>query len=135
MEDLIRRLETAEVGSRELDRAVVRALGFVEVSDPRDAIECWRGQDGMAHYATHNVTTSLDSALALAERVGWRAYMADFSIPGSFSWMIKSFDDISVTNPVSGEHYTGPDFKSGRGNTPALAICIAILKAKQQETK
>lgn len=67
--DLIARLEAAEVGSREMDRAIVRALGFVEVSDPRDAIECWRGQDGMAHYATHNVTTSLDAALAMAERV------------------------------------------------------------------
>lgn len=48
---LIEKLEGAEVGSRELDCAVARVL------------DCYKG------FATEHLTTSLDAALALAERV------------------------------------------------------------------
>ena len=86
-------LEAAQEGSPELDRAVEAALAT--------------GAAGS--------TTSLDRALALAERVlpGW-----GWSAGGS-----------------RGEHYAridtpdGRDFEESYAATPALALCLAILKA------
>lgn len=135
MEDLIKRLEAAEVGSRELDcRVVAWAEGVIGGEHWSDNDLEYAITDPDRTCNPEHVTTSLDAALALAERVGWRAYMADFSIVNNFSWMLKSLIDISVTCTESGEHYTGPDFKSGRGKTPSLALCIAILRAKQIDT-
>ena len=68
------------------------------------------------------VTTSLDAALALAERV----------LIEPFGWTInKVVDDGAVLH--SAALYASrayPDYPAAR--TPAIALCIAILKAKAQ---
>lgn len=131
---LIERLEAAEVGSRELDAEIWFALFEPDIDrvaietiiyqgEPREVVHCELG----SRWADERqppiggFTTSLDAALALAERV----------LPDA-EWMV-------LFNPRHGETgstYIGLDggeFKINtvkRGKAPALALCIAILKAK-----
>ena len=133
---LIARLEAAEVGSRELDVAIARSLGWgvhnsrrfglwvvpfgeYDTCDPDDMFELGA------------FTASLDAALALAERVGWRVYSIDMSIIGRASVMLQSIDDLHGTDPETGAYMIGKDFSWGSGKTPALALCIATLRAKE----
>nr|WP_313041253.1 hypothetical protein [Brevundimonas diminuta] len=123
---IIARLEAAEVGSRELDVAIARSLGWgvhnarrfglwvvpfgeYDTCDPDDMFELGE------------FTTSLDAAHALAERVleGWTwdvgrhsngLYRAGLYKPKS-SFMVATSDK----------------------SAPALALCISILRAKQGE--
>ena len=93
---LIERLEAAEVGSRELD------------------VEMWeatRGWNGVNHPPCF--TTSLDAALALAERLNLNGPLV-IHRNGPAEWGVTYVDDDTVYAP-----------------TPALALCIAILKAKE----
>ncbi len=121
---LIARLEAAEAGSRELDVAIARSLGWgvhnarrfglwvvpfgeYDTCDPDDMFELGE------------FTTSLDAALALAERV----------LPG-WSWEIYTAYQIKGLMKYGcnlDEQDTAYAF------TPALALCIAILRAKQGE--
>ena len=96
MNDLIKRLEEAEAGSRELDLAIWSSQGFIGTLGEK--MGC--------------VTTSLDAALALAERVlpGW-----DFIIG-------RTNGGLTVHAQV------GPE-EMQFGNTPALALCIATIRA------
>ncbi|WP_433942337.1 hypothetical protein [Brevundimonas diminuta] len=68
---LIARLEAAEAGSHELDKAVAVACG--------STINVWAeiAADGTFLGSVRPVTTSLDAALALAERVHGEAYAID----------------------------------------------------------
>lgn len=109
---LIARLEAAEVGSRELDWDIGAAL-FT----------------GVRGCAAPNATTSLDAALELVKKV----------LPG---WL---WDVTTITTAVGGlrkplasvvrpDQPEGEEIKTwGYGSTPALALCIAILRAKQGE--
>jgi len=105
---LIARLEAAEVGSRELDKEILAAFGFT-----------WRG---MAYWNCEDemwsgpsaLTRSLEAALALAERTGVRRL---WNLWKSNSGYVASFE---------GDIYS-------RSSTPALALCIAVLRAKQGE--
>jgi hypothetical protein len=100
MDDLIERLEAAEQGSRELDYA------FKALLEPRD--------DYWALRVAADWTTSLDAALALAERTTKGAYTlvndyggynrAEINIPGG-----DTFKAIADTMP--------------------LALCAAICRA------
>ena len=122
MQELIARLEAAEAGSRELDAAVWAASNGYELFEHDGA--GWRYRmkpdDIMRHERTGYIssyTTSLDAALALAERV-----------VGDREWMVEVKD-----RPLGRVHraclgIVGPVYAS----TPALALCIAILKAKAQ---
>lgn len=105
---LIARLEAAEVGSRELDWAVGAAL-FT----------------GVRGCAAPNATTSLDAALALAERVlpGWRV----FGISDERDFQVNRGWGAGV-----GEK-TGPGIQHAKAPTPALALVIAVLRAKLGE--
>lgn len=132
---LIERLEAAEVGSRELDGLIHRLIFPDEMlmTDPGSAGPVKRaavyqpvgslpdihGQvvaeclPGVARY-----TTSLDAALALAERV----------LPGSLTWRTES-GGTSFTAAF----WDDPEYEpvgAGRAPTPALALCIAILRAR-----
>jgi len=109
---LLQQLEAAGEGSRELDAAIA------DVFDPLDALEMTDGYPGRWPFVdgspfsdrTPPVTTSLDAALALAERCGldgWNTLYAAL-----MSW--KAHDprgSLSTTLP--------------------LALCAAILRAKQ----
>ena len=107
MTDLITRLEKAAEeaaeGSRELDRAIWHELEFDSRREP-----------------THcpSYTTSIDAALALAERVPVAPYTGPITltIAGSGQAYIDHSDPCRMGVQAF-------------GNTPALALCIAILKA------
>lgn len=68
---------------------------------------------------------SIDAALALAERVlpGWRV----FGISDERDFQVNRGWGAGV-----GEK-TGPGIHHAKASTPALALCIAILHAKQGE--
>lgn len=111
---LIERLEAAEVGSRELDAAIWYALIETCGGKPdKDMIGRWP-----------DYTTSLDAALALAERV----------LPG-WHWELDNVGGspyaANLTNPVGRFLICGDTEVYSTAPTPALALCIAILKAKE----
>jgi hypothetical protein len=116
MTDLLARLEVAEAGSRELDAAMA-----VVADKAERVIGHWRyNAEGRAR-EVEPVTTSLDAALALAERVlpgwGWmvRHYAAGQGGPGWCAYVCEPDADLVESGPVN--------------SAPALALCIAILKA------
>lgn len=111
--ELVSSLEQAGEGSRELDQAVHEALGLPgqwsgPINPPRAPQGVWSGP----HY-THHV----GDALALAARVlpGWGRHMMEHA----HYWRAH------VSAP--GDEYTKD--QTARASTPALALCIAILRA------
>ena len=114
MSGLVETLEAAEVGSRSLDQAVWLATGG------------WEGVN-----APPSFTTSLDAALALAERI--LPGDPDFQPTGpSVGWKINLYRGM-VPAPLGGWIATvrrhASDGFDGSAPTPALALCIAILRA------
>lgn len=125
---LIEKLEGAEVGSRELDALVHVAVA----NDPNtyvvepDAKSIFSHKPGW--YRTGNdlscladpVTTSLDAALALAERV------------------LPKLSRIEIKTYVQGEfhHCTietdDDEFEFNNCRTPSLALCAALLRAQSE---
>jgi len=100
MTDLIKRLQEAEEGCPLLDREIWVALEFDGRSSPIDAPE---------------YTTSLDAALALAERLGF-----------SVSQILNE----ALEGP-SGEGIWATGWNPDKPHAPQIAkfVCIAILKA------
>lgn len=133
--DLIARLEAAEVGSRELDAAIWAAMQpvRVKVADvwpvygdeertsirftlPPKRTETTTDSVGPYRHA-EPVTTSLDAALALAERV------------------LGNGPCVLHRNGPNEWGFTYVDDDTAYAATPALSVCIAILRAKQGEKK
>ena len=116
MTDLIKRLKEAEAGSRELDLAIWSSQGFIGTLGEK--MGC--------------VTTSLDAALALAERVLPPDPAFHPQTP-SVGWKINLYRGMIPTDQKGGwfanvrRHAT--DGFQGASTNPALALCIAILKA------
>jgi hypothetical protein len=134
MTDLLARLSVAEVGSRELDWAIHSSIaapywsgcewnefGYVDVDGhPPHPDQITVFKDGRSFYNDMpRYTTSLDAALALAERTVTRRGPIDLSICGSAQVVIHHADPC------------GSPLASSFGKTPALALCIAILKATE----
>jgi hypothetical protein len=128
MTNLIKRLEEAEAGSRELDCEIAVLLdgfftlppmweggpigyGYTDKSGVR--ISPGHGGDQLVR----RYTTSLDAALALAERV----------LPG-WCWMIERHKNGTATAWLHEWNAYG-EGEQVVANTPALALCAAILKA------
>lgn len=80
---LIEKLEGAEVGSRELDAEIARLFGWTQENiwrDPTFRNGDWYGPDSyVPQRCPPTFSTSLDAALALAERLGHDVFgiMAD----------------------------------------------------------
>lgn len=115
---LIEKLEGAEVGSRELDCAIWTATG---------------GWDGVDHPPAF--TTSLDAALALAERVlpGWHVgvqpwFHTDPDRVMSRAYLIRP--DWKRWNPTGDEWCDQHHGKSC--HTAALAIVSVLLRAQSE---
>jgi len=119
--DLIARLEVTEVGSRELDRDIEIAIGGGWIGADEQRVYR-RDKNGFGYtQAFSTVTTSLDAALALAERV----------LDGDFSYDL--FHDFGGFNRAKVHGITdGPISGEGRAETMPLALCVAVLKAKAQ---
>lgn len=112
MSGLIERLEAAEFGSRELDSSVAGQFCNDVESDDGDF---WWGPFDQQATRVPDFTTSLDAALALAERT-----MGGVSI----DLLIRDHRTLCELNWPSNTVHSS-------AKTPALALCIAILKAKE----
>lgn len=120
---LIERLEAAEVGSRDLDAEVASALEdgevvwiqnrYIEGSNPAIRRPSANHLVGFVNAPCYAYTTSLDAALALAERLNLNGPLV-IHRNGPAEWGVTYIDDDTVYGP-----------------TPAIALCIAILKAKE----
>ena len=136
MDDLIERLEAAESGSRELDALLwahfhaenIKVLDWIEpygglaktqveftVPPKRSA---WVTSDRGPYRHAEPVSTSLDAALALAERV-----------LGHTEMQIR----IDQSGPASVAIEHGFASHVAVGLSPALVLCAAILKANQHD--
>lgn len=153
MTDLLARLEVAEAGSRELDCLIARHFGWHRVeprharnkaggwiapedflgvnSDGSPRLDSLHGTD--IHRDPPRLSQSLDAALALAERVlpGWHCHIgnlptsddADHEPHHKFAALLYQPEPYVRNRKDFMEH----------GATPALALCIAILRAKGAE--
>lgn len=113
MKDILSRLETSEAGSRELDEAIARDLGWVET--PLVYGSCFKRPDGtratwldIPHY-----TTGIDAAMTLIDD----AWHYEIHRAGHYE---KWIYDVTVNAEYE-----------GIADTPALAICIAALHARR----
>lgn len=134
VEGLVEKLEAAEVGSRELDEAIHDLLCdgktrtcIAGLSDEEGGLWMYEFHDHSPHSALR-VTTSLDAALALAERVlpGWEfgCYFDRMNIRGNRNAKVEAhrWQDVAPEYAFA--------CASAKAETPALALCIAILKAR-----
>ncbi|GAA0212696.1 hypothetical protein GCM10009081_29280 [Brevundimonas nasdae] len=128
---LIQSLEAAEGGSRELDIAFGQALGIIDADLVYTAPDGSRIARGNCD-PWPNWTTSLDAAVAVAERVlpDYEASVAQRKPRHGETcaeWWHASLFKVR-TGVVFG---SGPDTVSFKAKTPAQALCIAILRAKE----
>lgn len=123
--DLIARLEK-EGGSRELDAEIFRALGYHIVSTDRCYPLGVRGYNRFSQEDPQpktNITTSLDAAIALCERV----------LPG-WSVLLAITPNVAVCD-VHTKPLGEPDGKwpgHAQAPKPATALCIALLRALEE---
>lgn len=121
--DLIERLEKAEGGSRELDVAICCAVHdgpdwAKEAYFPlKGGIGLYTNGKGGPGLTAPCYTTSLDAALALAERV----------LPDARAQINTGTGWVRLL--TADGRYDYGFFASARAATPALAMCIALLKA------
>lgn len=130
MDELIQALEKATGADRELDKAIQRAiepwLADAEISEfiEDDGTMRWRkpnderGPDHWYHGWIGSYTSSIDAALTL--------------VPAKFHWTL--YDSDGGTNAYA--QVEPPEWSiapwDGTAATPALALCIAALKARKQ---
>lgn len=112
---LIEKLEGAEVGSVELDALIYSHLNCTLIPRRADYRPRRRWPNGSVTHQ-RKVTTSLDAALALAERV----------LPGEI-WVCE-FGPSSSHVGLKNARFIIEE----SGNTPALALCAAILRAQSE---
>lgn len=126
---LIARLEAAEVGSRELGHDVLLALGWhrEQIGNFYGPLYQWSSPDFSPHLISGdedklpNPVLSLDAALALAERLYPEGrLMVERTHEGRGWAMLQPGEYAKIRAMTDGE-------------TPALALVIAILRAKQGE--
>lgn len=114
IDNLIRDLEAASEGSRELDVRVQESLAQ-EIHPDVHAIKILHGP-----YIPH-CTTSLDAALTLVPE-GWVwSVLIDYELPGR----------ARLYNAVPGGIHDPPVRVYTDAATPTLALCIASLRAWQ----
>jgi hypothetical protein len=138
---LAARVEAAQGADAELDASVARAAGWIAL-DARmwwraeHVAECRRLKVSKWKYATVHLptfTASLDGAASLVPK-GWRVNTADWSIPGTFTWMLKGPCLKRVPNEDGGWDAGSDWYVSGRSlATPALALTAAALRALAEE--
>lgn len=147
--DLIARVEAATGPDREADRAIARMIGWHRV-EPRFtrnrkggwiAPEDFMGveQSGAPRLdSLHGTsiwpdvpcfTATLDAALALAERVlpGWTARL-DITPKMTDAGFDPPWTDDMRNKPF------GHGSSSAQAPTPALALCLAVLRAKAAQS-
>jgi len=147
MNDLIPRLERATGPDRELDGAIALATGWQhkETEDGRGISgepiikHTWTSPGGEEFWEKTTIfnrankypeelphyTASLDAALTL--------------VPEGYRWNVESSENglLSHIKPVAGvavDEAAAPSSDQFFAATPALALCIAALKAREENT-
>lgn len=123
---LISKLSEAGGGSRELDAEIMRLDDPEFLVRGEDGISAWRGKQclGATVHVLPAYTTSLDAAVALVEQ----------KLPGWY-WKVRRWPDAyaelwSGHGEDDAEFFgSGFDAFGNPPATPALALCIALLKA------
>ncbi len=121
LDTLIRDLERETEGSRELDHDILAAVGC-----PTD----WREDDDVQEYTFRtgfdwppHYTTSLDSALTL--------------VPEGWGWLVEVWQReeswAQIVRRPKGSTKPSGVFEGAEAKSPALALCIAALKARRRE--
>ena len=126
-EALITSLEQAGEGSRELDARVAGVFSHDVESDDGDF---WWGPFDQQAERVPDFTTSLDAALALASRVlpGWSYGL--FGEVGDGATASLTQPDVDIGGGViASPGLMGLDEFEGEAATPALALCLAVLRA------
>lgn len=117
MDELIKKLERAECGSRELDGAILCADRLTEFVAWDGAGVVFRNNGSIRHTRADRVphyTTSLDAALTLVE--------------SHLSWLVRTdgvFAQVWEPKGLGHGHW------DAMAHTPPVALCIAALKARQ----
>ena len=125
--ELIARLEVATAGSRELDIAVYEAIGWRRKQFSKTAPTWLCPPDDGKRIAIEPfnllpcVTTSIDAALTL--------------VPGGYAWMVRKSQPWDDAHPYHSAYVqlTESDDNYSISATPALALCIAALKAREAQ--
>jgi len=136
LHELLERVKAASGADRELDAEIDVALFGGEIGlraaqytmDPQLFVRRPSAQhvSGYANEAVPAYTASIDAAVALIERSGWRLYGLDASIPGRPHWTLHR---------PGADPDDGPDFVSGTHSELALAAVVALFEAKIAEDK
>ena len=116
IEALITKLEAATEGSRALSDEVLLTCGW-QRSNHQDRRSCyWTSPDGRTHSRRPDPTRSLDDAVTL--------------VPEGWLWSVGVQNTHKRTGPSA--FIWKPDVKAQfiEAATPALALCIAALKAR-----
>lgn len=116
---LIKRLETAEQGSWELDAEILRHFGYEIRFVFADRFLAYPPHGEVATPARQSVTTSISAAVALVEKMlpGW-----EWAVGKDWAFLKEDGVDLSTVE-------LDPDAICGTHNNSALALCIALLKA------
>ena len=119
MTDLLFRLSVATASSRKLDAEIALANGWIapsvqdKMSFYSDASNCWRGPVGQIEVEPPRYTESIDAALTL--------------VPEGCTWEITTGFEARVWPNKTAWPCCG-----GSESTPAIALVIACLKAKEE---
>ncbi len=119
---LIEKLEQAEEGSRELSDEVLLACGWRKTRWVPTGEPAWFDPQGSNGSYLPHPTRSLDDCLRYAVPEGWW--------PEQLSWASDgSLVIATIWNRDPGDGYKSCD---GDAANPALALCIAALKARAE---
>lgn len=120
---LIAKLEAATEASVELDCDIARAAGWTYIPHEAPSMARWQSPDGNHHYAPHCFSGSLDAALTLLPKPH-----CEHCWGGTVC--------VEYTAGKGWHAALGHDTYDGQTNDnahagPAIALCIAILKASE----
>lgn len=125
--DLIARLESAKEGSRELDLDVAEQAGSDGLECPPDSIPALRkfqAEEDRLPYDDISMewlpyyTTSIDAALTL--------------VPEGYAGLTMRTNTTKPRVVIHCLPHSNKTNQYGEGNTLALALCIASLKAREE---
>ena len=120
MTDLMAHLEAATEGSRKLDEAIAFSL-YPDLRRDGDRFYI----DDIQVYV-EDYTTSIDTALTLIPTNCYPTMLTWNSMGGS-----TGYCKMKIRGPF--EKHDWHSDVHGKARTPALALCIAALKAKEEE--
>jgi hypothetical protein len=134
MTSLLSRLEALTAPDRKIDAEIALANGWVRTGGDDDYATVWHNmRSGLPLTGPPRYTGSLDAALTLVTE--------DPANPGKPMLWWLTYDEDGVAGPRAytaalGKGYHEPNYVYGHNDTsPAIALLIAIMKAKEESGK